>query len=468
MSHLTSNTLFPVSRFMSLLAIALVCSVGCSKKKTPEVAEKQVDSAPASPEKVESDAGQVVEKGLAEDLFELMKRAESQNSEGDYAAALTTWKTIHKSVAEKYGMDGWQTVSAELAMSAARQRNQMSVEDQKLVAQLAQLTGQAAEALAKENFNVARLDIEKAAGISTRLWGKESYVSANVNYVRAQCYLGLGLHDRAVAVLNDVLNLRISLTGLFHPDVEATLELLAKSNSFLKNYSAAQQSLEKLAEVSQNLWGKDSEVYANRCNDLAVSYNNDRKAALAIQWFDKAHSIRSKIYGSDSLPIGLVCLNRGMAQVQLKEFDKGQDDLKKAYSILKDKQLNSQDGAWPILFDQLGTVALVQKQNSEGQKYFSELADYWKNKEGESHIEYGKSLFKLSVSIGNQAKYEEAEPIMKRAISIFEKELGYNSKMLQQPLTTYARLLDKMGGSQQAKSIRDRAVRLAGFQELPE
>ena len=126
------------------------------------------------------------------------------------------------------------------------------------------------------------------------------------------------------------------------------------------------------------------------------------------------------------------------------------------------------DGSWAILLDQLGTVALVRKENSEGQKYFSELADYWKAKEGESHIEYGKSLFKLSVSIGNQAKYSEAEPIMKRAISIFENKLGYNNKMLHQPLTTYARLLEKMGVERQAKLIRDRAVRLAGFQELPE
>ena len=456
-------------KWFALIGLSVAMIGGCSKKKATEVADSNTQSDQESAPSKDSESTQPEQKnGLAENLFELMKKAESQNSTGEYDAAFATWKTIHKEVADEYGVDGWQTVSAELAMSAARQRTKMSTDDQKLVAQLTQLTGSAAQAIDKQNYNAARLDIEKAAGISTRLWGKESYVSANINYIRAQCYLGLGLHGRAIAVLNDVLSLRISLTGLFHPDVESTLELLAKSNSILRNHASAQQSLEKLVEVSRTLWGKESEAYANRCNDLAVAYNNDQKAALAMQWFNKAHAIRSKLFGNESLQVGLVHLNRGIAHVQLKEFEKAQQDLAKAHAIFKDKKLNSIDGSWAVLLDQLGTVALVRKQNSDGQKYFSELADYWKAKEGETHIEYGKSLFKLSVSIGNQAKYSEAEPIMKRAISIFENKLGFNSKMLHQPLTTYARLLEKMGVEQQAKQIRDRAVRLAGFQELPE
>ena len=404
---------------------------------------------------------------MAKSLFQLMKQAESQNAAGDFEAALETWKSIHEQVSSKYGVDGWQTVSAELAMSAARQRTKMSKADRELAEELAKLTASASLAIQKQNFNEARIDIEKAAGISTRLWGKESYVSANVNFQRARCYLGLGLHQRAIAVLNDVLNLRISLTGINHPDVETTLEMVAKSNSALKNHAEARQANEKLVSVTEILWGNQSTAYANRCNELGVSCSNSGEPGLALPWFEKALTIRKKEFGEESLGVGHVYMNRGIAQLKLKSFKSASDDLEKALGVFEKAKLNAKDPTWPVLFDQLGTLALLDKRNEDGQKYFSRLADYWKLTEGESHIEYGKSLYKLSVSIGNQGQYDDAEPIMKKAISIFESKLGYSNKMLHQPLTTYARLLEKMGVDQEAQKIKDRAVRLAGFQELP-
>lgn len=448
-----------------ILVLFLVGLPACSKRQEPEQQRTEA-TAPAEPKATPS-AEPVNETELATSLFELMKRAEQENATGKFEAAHETWKQIHQEVSRQYGLDGWQTVSAELAMAAALQRTRMSASDRELATELARLTTSASAAIEKRNFNEARIDIEQAAGISARLWGKESYVTANVNFIRARCYLGLGAHQRAIAVLNDILTLRISLTGMNHPDVETTLDLLAKANSLLKNHAATQQTLEKLVQVSGNLWGETSEIYANRCSELAVSYNNSQQPNLALPWFDKALAVRKSVYGEQSLPAGHVHLNRGMSLVQLKEFNRAKSDLRQALANFQQSKLPPHDPAWAVLLDQLGTIALVHKENQQAQKHFSELADYWRQKEGESHLEYGKSLYKLSVSIGNQGRYSDAEPIMKQAIAIFEEQLGYTNKMLQQPLNTYARLLEKMGVPQEAEKIKDRAVRLAGFQELP-
>lgn len=443
-----------------------LAGVGCSKKKTDT---ENSTAAQKSETAVDSGAEESVEKeDLAQDLFQLMKLAEQQNANGEFEAAFASWKKIHQHVAKKYGIDQWQTVSAEFAMKSAQQRTRMSAADQKLALKLTQLTSTASKLIDDQRYHEARLDIEQAADISTRLWGKESYISANVNFIRAQCYLGLGMHERAVAVLNDVVSLRIMLTGANHPDVEATLELLAKSNSYLKNHTAAQQSLEKLVKISKTLWGEESEVYAVRCNDLAVSYNNSRKAVLSIPLFDTALQIREKQHGREAIQVGHIKLNKGIALAQIKDFGKAQECLKDTYRIFRKHKLTKNDASWTVLLDQLGTISLILKENEQGQKYFSELVDIWKQRVGDSHVDYGKSLFKLSVSIGNQGKYKDAEPIMKRAISIFEDKLGYSNKMLHQPLSTYARLLEKMGVPNEAQRIKDRAVKLAGFQELPD
>ena len=457
--------------FVGLVLLGGLFAAGCSRNgSVQQTAQKQTQHAESEPgldSEPESSEETAEKEQLAEDLFQLMKTAEAQSVSGKFDEALASWRTIYQQVGQKYGMDAWQTVSAELALNAARQRTGMSVTDRQQAVELGRLTGLASQLINEQKYNEARIHVEKAADLSTRLWGKESYVSANVNFIRAQCYLGLGLHDRALAVLNDVANLRITLTGVNHPDVESTLELLAKSNSILKNHVQAQQNLEKLVGISKSLWGEESEIYAKRCNDLAASYNNDRKAALAMPYFEIALRVRRKLFGDDSIQVGHVRLNRGLARVQLKSFDEAMESLEAAYRIFHQNQLTAVEPSWAILLDQLGTVSLIRRQNEKGQKYFSELADHWEKRESDTHLEYGKSLFKLSVSIGNQGKYTEAEPIMKRAITIFETELGLSSRMLHQPLTTYARLLDKMGVESEAQKIRDRAVHLAGFQELP-
>lgn len=457
-----------VKYFSIWVLVTLLVICGCSKKPESESAQNNTGASgnAVDPPSTKSEpSGNDSE--LAIDLVQLMQRAEQQNAEGEFDQAYQTWQLVHQRVSEEFGLDAWQTISAELAMNAARQRTNMSPSDQQQVVRLAALTANSLQLIEKQKFNEARLDIEKAAGISTRIWGKESFVSANINFNRARCYLGLGMQTRAIAVLNDVLTLRISLTGLYHPDVETTLDLLARANTASGDHSAAQQALEKLVDVSEHLWGKNSAVYADRCNELGVSYNNDRKAALAMKWFDEAIRVRKKNHGPRSIQVAHVLMNRGLAQVQLQEFESAQNDLEQTLELFQLRKLNPRDPSWAVLYDQLGTVSLIRKQNSTGQKYFSQLADYWKNRENAQHIEYAKSLFKLSVSIGNQGKYAEAEPIMKKAIGLFEKQLGRNHRMLQQPLTTYARLLEKMGVDEQAKRIRDRAVRLAGFQELP-
>lgn len=446
----------------SVLVILLVLVAGCSKK-SPEV--KTSDNESQSFE--DSSEPEQNENKLSTNLFELMKRADQQNSEGDFEVAFETWRTIHSQVTDEYGIDAWQTVSAELAMNAARQRTQMTPEDRELSRQLTQLVSKALQLMQEKKFDSARSEIEKASGVSTRLWGKDSFVSANINFNRAMCYFYAGDHNRAIAVMNDVLNLRISLTGVNHPDVEAAMESLATAHNLLKQFDQEEKILTQLIDVSKTLWGTESREYEIRCNDLGVAYNNNSKPLLAIEKFNELIELRRKKYGDDSMEIGHAEFNRGMALAQIKKYEAALKSLQTSHSIFHKHDMNMQDLSWVTLLDQLGQLSLLTKKNLEGQQYYSELVDLWKANKGDASIEYGKSLFKLSVSIGNQGKYSEAEPIMKRALEIFEANLGAENKLLHQPLTTYSRLLEKMGVPHEAERIKDRAVRLAGFQPLP-
>lgn len=448
--------------FPRILSFAFLLGIvaGCSKKPAVETSENDQKSNEVAVELVKEDK-------LADNLFDLMKTADQQNSKGEFEAAFETWRNIHAQVTTEYGIDAWQTVSAELAMNAARQRTKMTPEDRELSKQLTQLVSNALQLMQEKKFAEAKPEIEKAVGLSTRLWGKESFVSANINFNRAVCYFYGGDSNRAIAVMNDVLNLRISLTGKNHPDVEAAMEHLATAHNLLKQFDREEIVLVQLLEVSKTLWGVDSREYEIRCNDLGVAYNNNLKPLKAIEQFNELVELRQKNHGVDSLEVGHAELNRGIAFAQVKKYDDALTSLQTTHSIFHKHELNLQDRNWVTLLDQLGQLSLLAKNHMDGQKYYSELADVWKANKGDSFLDYGKSLFKLSVSIGNQGKYSEAEPIMKRAIDIFEANLGPENKLLQQPLTTYSRLLEKMGVPQEAERIKDRAVRLAGFQELP-
>ncbi|MDC0296829.1 tetratricopeptide repeat protein [bacterium] len=434
---------------------------GCSKTPDAKTSENE------SPSFDDSPAPEQNANKLSTNLFEMMKLADQQNSEGDFDTAYETWRNIHSQVNNEYGIDAWQTVSAELAMNAARQRTKMTAENADLSRQLTQLVSNSMQLMQEKKYDSARPDIEKASGLSTRLWGKESFVSANINFNRAMCYFYEGDHNRAIAVMTDVLNLRISLTGVNHPDVETAMESLATAHNRLKQFDQEEKVLIQLLDVSKSLWGIESREYEIRCNDLGVAYNNNSKPLLAIKQFNELVELRRKKYGDDSMEIGHAEFNRGIAFSQIKKYDAALTSLQTTYSIFHKHDINLQDLSWVTLLEQLGQLSLITKKHLDGQRYYSELADLWKANKGDGSIEYGKSLYKLSVCIGNQGKYPEAEPIMKRSLDIFEANLGAENKLLHQPLTTYSWLLEKMGVTQEAERVKIRAVRLAGFQPLP-
>ncbi|MDB4755870.1 MAG: tetratricopeptide repeat protein [Pirellulaceae bacterium] len=460
----------PLKRSLLKVFLCVYCllllNFGCSRKSQPQTAaEGEKKSPQILNEQLESDHPS---GNLAQNLYALMQKAELENSNGTYDTALLTWREIHRRVTHEFGKDAWQTISAELAMTAARQRTTFSEKDRELSSELTGLKLTAIRLLENQKYQQACEVIEKAASLSLLLWGEESFVTANINYIRAQCYFGINDNDRGLKLLNDVLDLRISLTGQNHPDIESTLELISQAQTTLNNQTAAEQTLQKLIPISGKLWGTDSEVYAKRLNDLGVSQNRNGKPLLALKRFEAVIQIRKKVHGDRSIQEAHARLNKGLAHAKAQQYSESMAEMVITYDLFHKHDLSRKDPIWVLLLDQLGTIALMEKKNLEAQKYFSELADHWRETQGESHLEYGKSLYKLGVCIGNQGKYEEAHLIIKRAINIMESRLGPNHKILHQPLTTYARLLEKLGGKEEAGRIKDRAVRLTGFQDLPE
>jgi tetratricopeptide (TPR) repeat protein len=72
---------------------------------------------------------------------------------------------------------------------------------------------------------------------------------------------------------------------------------------------------------------------------------------------------------------------------------------------------------------------------------------------GPDHPDTATSLNNLAKLYGNQGKYEQAEPLYQRALSIDERALGPQHPTTQRIRANYTRLLRTMGHDAEAAAL---------------
>jgi len=74
-----------------------------------------------------------------------------------------------------------------------------------------------------------------------------------------------------------------------------------------------------------------------------------------------------------------------------------------------------------------------------------------------SRILYGKSLWRRALRYDFQGRYAEAEPLLRRALAIMEKQIGPEHPTVARGLVDYAALLRELGREAEAAEMDARA-----------
>ena len=429
-----------------LLLVGLV--VGCGKSKSTDEASQWTAV------ETESETGEG--QSFSERFKSLTEKAQKDESMQRWDSALKTWQSVVELTTTEFGGDSWQAQNARLAAKVVNQRKAFTEADWASLNQIAKDQNEAKQCLQSGRIDRA---LELSAGVierSTQLWGGDSHVTANFQLQHAQLLRAAGLFDQAASELDRVIEKRKQILSATHPDYQHAIFELGMLYSQIGQTDLAIERLEQACQAAEQIWGADSNDLATAQNELGVAQFKRGDYDTAESILQSAAKIRRDKLGANSAEYAHSLLNLGVTQMSLKQLDKAAESLAAADAIFaqeSDNQAHDVRQMQTDVLSNLGTVYLVQQEFDLAEAAFEKLVKVTGDWLGTEHPVYAGSLFKLAIALGNQGKYETAEPVMLRSLEIQRKVLSPQHPDYVRSLRSYAQLLERTGRANEAKEL---------------
>ena len=429
---------FPIQFFATAL-LTLSMIAGCSKKSA-DVSEtsKELDHKPSEFQK---------------EIENLIETSRAAIVKRDFDANAETWQAIHEKTATEFGADSWQAKNSELACSVAVAKSKMTLDQLSQVEQIKEAESRVAEYVKMMNLAEATNLLKATISLSESLWGSESHLTCSLQFQLAKIHEVGGNYLDAIRTLNAVNTTREKIYGKNNPDLEIGHTELAAVYELVGQYEPAIEHHVKGLGISQKLWGDESLAVAKRRNNLGAAYNKAGKFELALAQLQTSAKIRKEKLGTDSTELAHSLLNLGVTQLSMNKLAKCSATLVAAKGILNEPKDLKQKNLQVEVLSNLGTVQLLQQNFVDAQTSFQGLADLTKELAGENHPLHGDALFKLGVALGNQGKYELAEPILLQASNIQKNTLSATHPNYIRTVKTISHILKKTGRAKEATAM---------------
>lgn len=348
---------------------------------------------------------------------------------------------------------------------------------------------------AERAFKSAIQEAEKNR-VSKRKLAKSLKSLANLYAIR-------GRDDEAEQLFARSLNLRKAIHGQEHPDVISSQKALAlKYLSSNKTDQADKISSELLKLADAKI--KDHKSIKKYFDGLGQFYGQHRNFTQAELHIDTAReltrkgladqhlelaaaldSLGQKYKSAGDLPKAEAFFQRGLylresalapehralvhsmdnlAAVYMaqKKFKKAEPLYKRSLKIINDAPGKPNPTDLARHLEHLGSCYQGQGRRSSAEACFKKALNTVRNSYGSKHQYVGKSSYRLACLYVDQARYSEAEPLLRQALSISEKTNGPRHSSLQPILNKYATVLDRTNRAGRAHKMRDRARKIGG------
>jgi tetratricopeptide (TPR) repeat protein len=138
----------------------------------------------------------------------------------------------------------------------------------------------------------------------------------------------------------------------------------------------------------------------------------------------------------------------------LAEFNLVEPHLKKMIDWCE----GNEDDQFAFSLNQLAALYHSQGKYNEAEPLYRRSLSIVEKQLGENHPDVANSLNNLAVLYKNQGKYNEAEPLLLRSLSILEKQLGENHPNVATSLNNLAGLYKSQGKYNEAESLYRRSL----------
>jgi tetratricopeptide (TPR) repeat protein len=223
------------------------------------------------------------------------------------------------------------------------------------------------------------------------------------------------------------------------------------------DYAQAEGDLQEALAVSVAEWGEASEEAAEARNNLAVLYKYWGRFDEGLKLYREALGPIVAAHGEGSLAAATVYHNIGGILHARGDFVAAEEPARKAWEI--SRQLLAEDDprtmldatAYAGVLDGLGRY-------EESEPIYRRALVIFEKSYGPEHYEVAATLHNLAALLAARGQYEDAERSYRRALAIKEELLGTSNPDVALTRNNLARLLTDAGGPGEAVPLLEAAV----------
>ncbi len=236
-------------------------------------------------------------------------------------------------------------------------------------------------------------------------------------------YLNLGLYDKAIALLENAVNIRTRLSGEKNLYVASSIDYLAQANHNRGDYNTAEQLYKKSLEIRKTILGYNDSVVATSLNNLASLFGSIGKYDSAEILYREALEIEKELFGLERIQAAITLINLGNNLNTMNKYKESKQLIQQGIDIARKK-----DGDESIhVASGLRILAVAlncEGRYSEAEAAFLEALEINKKVFGKEHDQYLVTLHNYSGLLTDMGKYSEADSIERIVIQIYKKLYG--------------------------------------------
>jgi tetratricopeptide (TPR) repeat protein len=251
----------------------------------------------------------------------------------------------------------------------------------------------------------------------------------------------------------------LATSQAFPPGDSRTLQTLSQRAELRlsqRQYEAAERDYRAIIAAERSNSRSDGARLANALSDLAVFYLDLDRIVEAETLLVEALEIRTALYGSDHPYVAVVLQNLGDAERRAENYPVAEQLLLRALSIYA----RSGRDFWreaSIAQNNLALLLGVTGRERESEANHLDAIGLSIKAGGEWNTDVGVFSRDLATRYTQERRFEEADGLYRRSISILRSALGESSHQLSKTYRAYSAMLSAAGRDREAAEYRRRA-----------
>ena len=250
--------------------------------------------------------------------------------------------------------------------------------------------------------------------------------------------------------LDDTSNCAITRKG-------RVLNMSGQVYNCLGEYNQAKELFEKALTIRKKIFGEDHADVATSYDNLALVYNRLGEYNQAKELHEKALMIFKKIFGEDHANVAKSYNNLALVYKSLGEYNQAKELYEKALTIFK-KIFGEDHADVATSYDNLALVYKSLGEYNQAKELFQKALTIRKKIFGEDHATVATSYNNLALVYNSLGEYNQAKELYEKALTIFKKIFGKDHADVATSYDNLALVYNSLGEYNQAKELFQKAL----------